>query len=99
MSSIDIPASVEIIGAGAFQETNLTEFTIPASVEKIGLAPFPKLKKLYCKPINPPIVNTRNAMLGNGVDRIYVPRVSVDSYKLVSGWAYYSNYIFGYDFE
>ena len=52
------------------------------------------LNKIYCEAINPPVINGQPFNKGAV---IYVPRASVDEYRVI--WSNYADRIVGYDFE
>ena len=103
LSSIVIGNNVKIIDSYAFSNCNkLTTITIPKSVAEIGVCAFTNIKyyntgpnKIYCEAINPPVMINGKPFNKNAV--IYVPRASVDEYRVI--WSDYADRIVGYDFE
>ena len=103
LTSVTIGNKVTSIGKDAFYGcTSLTSITIPDSVTSIGEYAFSSCRSLtsvYCKPTTPPTGGGSNMFYSNASGRkIYVPRASVDAYKVADGWSNYANYIEGYDF-
>ena len=102
LTSVTIGNSVTTIGESAFHYcSSLTSVTIPDSVTSIGGGAFydcKSLKSVYCKPITPPTGGS--VMFYNNASgrKIYVPRNSVDAYRLAEGWSEYASDIVGYDF-
>ena len=102
LSSIVIGNNVKIIDSYAFSNCNkLTTITIPKSVAEIGVCAFTNItyyntgpNKIYCEAINPPVINGQPFNKGAV---IYVPRASVDEYRVI--WSNYADRIVGYDFE
>ena len=81
--------------------SSLTEIIIPVGVHTIGADAFSgcdKLAKVYCKPTVPPIAETSSFSSNATGRKIYVPRTSVDVYKLSKGWSAYATAIEPYDF-
>ena len=109
LTTITIPDSVTSIGSWAFLLCDkLNSVTIGKSVTTIGDEAFSdcyKLSIVYCKAANPPAIldidtnNKWDAFFANASGRkIFVPRGSVDAYKMAKGWGGYASYIVGYDF-
>ncbi|MBR5512345.1 MAG: leucine-rich repeat protein [Bacteroidaceae bacterium] len=102
LTSVTIPNGVTLIGNYAFYECrSLTSVTIPDGVTLIGQSAFcycGSLTSVYCKSTTPP-TGSWDMFYNNALGRkIYVPRNSVNAYRLVSGWSEYSSDIVGYDF-
>ena len=103
LTSLTISDNVKIIDSYAFSNCNkLTTITIPKSVAEIGVCAFTDIKyyntgpnKIYCEAINPPVMINGKPFNKNAV--IYVPRASVDEYRVI--WSDYADRIVGYDFE
>ena len=102
LTSLTIGDNVKIIDSYAFSNCNkLTTITIPKSVAEIGACAFTDRNyyntgpnKIYCEAINPPVINGQPFNKGAV---IYVPRASVDEYRVI--WSNYADRIVGYDFE
>ena len=101
-----IPDGVKYVESYVFRGSNIASVVIPASVNKIGEQAFLKsanLMAVYCKPTIPPAINASvngGIFDGNASDRkIYVPRASVDAYKVADGWSEYADNFVAYDFE
>ncbi len=107
LTSINLPQTLIEIGDMAFRGCNLlARITIPDSVTSIGYGAFDSctsLKEVYCKPTIPPTGDYSMFSANASERRIYVPASDDDSiinaYKVKSGWATYSNYIYEYDFS
>ena len=103
LTSLTIGDNVKIIDSYAFSNCNkLTTITIPKSVAEIGVCAFTDRNyyntgpnKIYCEAINPPVMINGKPFNKNAV--IYVPRASVDEYRVI--WSDYADRIVGYDFE
>lgn len=99
LTSVIIPDKVTTIEEYAFEYCkNLKTITIGESVETIGVAPFYgcPLEIIYCKPITPPTVDT-STFWGIPSDMtVYVPNVSVSTYKASNVWK--SETIIGYNY-
>ncbi len=107
LSSYTIPEYITVIGPNAFQHNDyITSITITEGVTEIGVLAFAhcgNLASVFCKPTTPPSIKvnpyTSGVFYGNASDRkIYVPRESVDAYKVADGWSDYADSIVGYDF-
>ncbi len=103
LTTITIPDSVTEIGRCAFYGCkSLTSVTIPDSVTSIGHEAFYKctsLKEVYCKPATPPTGGYYMFYNNASGRQIYVPRNSVEAYKVAAGyWSDYVSSIKGYDF-
>lgn len=94
LNSVVIPNSVEIIGRFSFSYcNNLSNLTIGSSVSNIGDGAFSncdKLKTIYSLNTIPPILGSLVFSSSNSsVTNVYVPLLSVDTYKIASGWYNY----------
>lgn len=106
LTSITIPESVTEIGWSAFNGcSSLTSITIPESVTAIEARAFKgcsSLTSVYCRAITPPkdLRDWPWWMFDNNAPnrKIYVPRKSVNAYKIAKGWSEYADFIVGYDF-
>ena len=108
VSELTIPSDITILYLAAFAGcSSITSVTIHENVTQIRPYAFGycnNLKTVYCESTTPPAISRSNGGYWNGFIRnasgrlIYVPRVSVDAYKVADGWSDYANYIVGYDF-
>ncbi len=112
LTDYTIPEGVTAIGAAAFWGSRLESITIPASVTTVGDMAFgdcDNLSTVYCKCVTPPApidvafwlfqrFNRRHVPIKSKC-KIYVPRESVEAYKMADGWSEYADNIIGYDFE
>lgn len=99
LTNIIIPNKVTAIEEYAFERcSNLKTITIGESVETIGIESFYDcpLEIIYCKPITPPTVDTSTFWGTPSNMVIYVPNVSVSTYKATNVWK--SETIIGYNF-
>jgi len=98
LQSVTIPNSVTNIGNVAFSGcTSLTSITIPSSVTSIGDWVFKdciNLTSVIIKPILPPTIGIN--IFDDYINKIYVPRDSLSSYKIATNWSSYSSKIFAY---
>lgn len=87
---------VTSIGGGAFYKcTSLTGVTIGNSITSIGTSAFrdcSSLLSITIEATTPPTISSSSLMNTNNCI-IYVPSVSVDTYKSASGWNGYANRI------
>ena len=85
-------------------ECSIENFTIPSTVSLVSGASVPNAKIIYCKPIIPPSTETPNygpwSILYNdtNVEKIYIPRGTIDAYKKASKWSEYASLFEEYDF-
>ena len=103
LATVDMPNGLSAIEEGAFFNCkSLTGIDIPAGVTSVGARAFfgcSALTRIFCKPNIPPSLGDMAFRDVNDVARFYVPAASVDSYKAAQGWSYYTDRIYGYDFE
>lgn len=99
---IGCPATVIPEGTLAIKEAafyaldNLKSIVIPASVKYIGTLAFcfTGLTQLTCKASTPPTLESSSVFSNvNKTIPIYVPKASVEAYKVAAGWDYFTNYI------
>lgn len=102
-----IPDGVTSMEKSAFRGCiDLAEVTIPSSITSINVHVFSDcygLLEVYCKSTTPPSAifysNYWNAFSsGENLQKIYVPKESVWSYKAAEGWSDYADMIVGYEF-
>ena len=108
LTNVIIPNSVKSIGYMSFANcSSLTNITIGNGVTSIQSEVFlncNSLKRVYCKPLSPPIggLYMFSRFIGSYYNldcKIYVPIFSVEAYKEVSYWNDYASQIERYDFE
>lgn len=98
LTSIIIPDSVTTIGVAAFEGcSHLESVTIGNGVKTIGHHAFQdcsNLRTMTIKATTPPTLGSGAfAIIGSGIQRIYVPAASVNSYKSADGWKDYASKI------
>jgi hypothetical protein len=96
-----VPDGVKEIAYRMLRVCGLTTIYLPASLEKVGGNQFEDartLKYIYCKAIVPPIAYEELFLRATNVEKIYVPRNSVEAYKAAEGWKTMADKIVGYDF-
>lgn len=103
LTDINIPDNVIEIKQTAFSGcSNLSSLTIGKSVKSIGKSAFARctsLTELYCKPSNPPAIDSSIFGSTSPTPQIYVPVESVNAYKTAEGWSTFANNIVGYDYK
>ena len=96
LTSVAIPNSVTSIGGSAFSGcSGLTSITIGNSVTSISLEAFKgcsKLKTIKISAINPPTLDS-SSFAENPLEKIIVPKSSIDAYKSAAGWSTYADKI------
>ena len=102
LTKVEFSEGLETIGIGAFSCCEvLTRVELPKSLKTIGVNAFGScmdLTRVYCKPLTPPVVLEHGFgdPIFNLYCRIYVPRNSIELYKVADGWKDFE--IIGYDF-
>ena len=100
--AIGCPATVIPEGTLAIKEAsfydvnNLSSIVIPASVKNIYKMAFcfTGLTQLTCKASTPPTLEGSSVFYSVAKDiPVYVPKASVEAYKVAAGWDYFTNYI------
>jgi hypothetical protein len=98
LTSVTIPDTIRIIGGHAFRGcSSLTSVTIPSGVTSIGTFAFIDCSSLTSVTIEaetPPTIGLQILFNTNDCP-IYVPCVSVDTYKETAGWSDYASRIQG----
>ena len=102
LTEATIPSDITTVTENTFYGcTSLTSLTISKRITSIELRAFcncTSLKMVYCNLATPP----QGGYLmfdNNAPDRmIYVPRESVEAYKVADQWKNYADSIVGYDF-
>ena len=94
--------NVPRIGRFAFYNySSLTSVTISESVTEIRMGAFYALengREMYCKSVVPPALEVATAIFFLHDYKIYVPRESVEAYKMAPAWESKAARIVGYDF-
>lgn len=87
LNSVELPNSIEVIGAGAFRHCYLNSITLPANVKKLyNYSLYANdMSTIICKPINPPyaLYDSFNGFCGT---LLCVPTQSVDLYADTYPW-------------
>ena len=96
LTSVTIGNSVRNIGSSAFSGcSGLTSVTIPDSVTFMGDYAFDGcsgLKNIKISAINPPTLGS-DAFAETSLEKIIVPKSSIDAYKSADGWSTYADKI------
>ena len=96
LTSVTIGNSVRNIGSSAFSGcSGLTSVTIPDSVTFMGDYAFDGcsgLKNIKISAINPPTLGS-DAFAETSLEKIIVPKSSIDAYKSAAGWSTYADKI------
>ena len=96
-----VPDGVKEIAYRMLRACKLTTITFPASLEIVGGNQFEdatELKYVYCKAVVPPTSDDQLFLRASKVEKIYVPRNSVEAYKVATGWSQRADKIVGYNF-
>ena len=96
LTSIELPATLQSIGGYAFENcTGLEKITIPESVTKIEIAFYNcyNLKEITCLAMQPPLVGDNNPLYYVNMEgkTLYVPSITINSYKQTRGWDAFTN--------
>ena len=95
LTSVTIPDSVTTISYAAFSGcSGLTSVTIGNSVRNIGSSAFSGcsgLKNIRISAINPPM--SYSDAFDTSLEKIVVPKSSIDAYKSAAGWSTYADKI------
>lgn len=96
LTSIELPATLQSIGNYAFENcTGLEKITIPESVTKIESAFYNcyNLKEMTCLAMQPPLVGDNNPLYNVNMEgkTLYVPSITINSYKQTRGWDAFTN--------
>ena len=96
LTSVTIPNSVTSIAGSAFYGcSGLTSITIPDSVTSIGIVAFKgcsRLRTIRISAINPPTLYS-DTFSETSIEKIIVPKSSIDAYKSADGWSTYADKI------
>ena len=96
LTSVTIPDSVTSISYAAFSGcSGLTSVTIPDIVTFMGDYAFDgcsKLKIIKISAINPPTLGS-DAFAETSLEKIVIPKSSIDTYKSAPGWSIYADKI------
>ena len=93
LANVSIGKNVTKIDRFAFYYCPIDTIILPKSTTEIGYNAFYSVSKVYCEAINPPILDGDPF---NTNVTIYVPRNSVEDYRIV--WSTYASRIVGFDF-
>lgn len=96
LTSIELPATLQSIGNYAFENcTGLEKIIIPESVTKIESAFYKcyNLKEMTCLAMLPPSVNNNSPFSSTNMEgkTLYVPSITINSYKQTRGWDAFTN--------
>ncbi len=89
VTEIKIPATVQIIGMQAFQESGITKITLPESLLRIDNYAFRRctaLTSLTALGISPASATSNSFMTITSSCTLYVPHGMVNTYKNSAGW-------------
>lgn len=89
LTEVKIPATVNIIGQQAFQESGITSITLPKGMKRMDNYVFRKctaLKTLTVSDITPFDVSSGTFMTITSTCKLYVPRGTVNAYKAAQYW-------------
>lgn len=94
--SIELPNTLQVIEGSAFDYcTSLEKITIPESVTRIESAFYhcDNLKEFTCLAMLPPSVNNNSPFSSTNMEgkTLYVPSITINSYKQTRGWDAFTN--------
>lgn len=94
--SIELPNTLQVIEGSAFYGcTSLEKITIPESVTRIESAFYhcDNLKEFTCLAMLPPSVNNNSPFSSTNMEgkTLYVPSITINSYKQTRGWDAFTN--------
>ena len=95
LGQVTLPNSLTSIGDAAFYGAHITSVVIGTGIETIGESAFTfnnGCESITIKAMNPPTLGN-NAFDSTNNCQIYVPTISVDTYKSASGWSTYADRI------
>ena len=100
LTTLSLGKCLTKIGENAFNGCwKISKVTLGENIEEISNGAFSGCAsnmKIYCKAVTPPLLG--NSAFPNNTDIvIYVPRASVDEYRIL--WSNYASRILPYDFE
>ena len=99
LTTLSLGQGLTKIGEWAFSSYKIEKVTLGENIEEIGNRAFSGCAsnmKIYCKAVTPPLLGD-SAFPNNTSIVIYVPRASVDEYRVL--WSNYASRILPYDFE
>lgn len=96
LTSIELPATLQSIGSYAFEYCmGLEKITIPESVKEIYTSFYNcgNLKEITCLAMQPPLVDNNNPCYSENMEgkTLYVPSITINSYKQTRGWDAFTN--------
>lgn len=95
----NIPEGIEVVDEDVFHMCdNISIIRLPSTIKTIGYNAMPyqlkNMRTIYIKALTPPELNDPLY----SIEKIYVPRSSVEAYKVAKKWSRYADKIEGYDF-